>query len=149
MDKIEKHIHEILYKHRVYKRREFFDVLLNEIDNIFDLLLIFPEVEEYVEDDEEEFEFKQSNFNINTSLYDIGCLEGEIVDMYEERLEVVNSKESLVLYDNKPYSLSTAATLIAIKNGGSGKRSGWYVGRWNGKPLVEYKKEHNVKVITE
>tara|TARA_B100002019_G_scaffold239434_1_gene214796 strand:+ start:319 stop:954 length:636 start_codon:yes stop_codon:yes gene_type:complete len=150
MDKMEKRIHKLLFEYRVNKQREFFDIPLSKIDDLFDLLLDFPEVEEYVEEDnKEEFESKQSNFNTDISLYDIGCLEGEIVDMYGQHLKVVNSKESLVEYDGKPHALSSAATDLAIKNGGSGRRSGWYVGRWNGKLLWKYKKEHNVKVETE
>jgi len=150
MDKMEKRIHKLLSKYRVNTKREFFDIPLSMIDDLFDLLLDFPEVEEYVEEDnEEEFESKQSISNINITLHDIGCLEGEMIDMYGQHLKVVNSKESLVEYDGKPHSLSSAATDIAIRNGGSGKRSGWNVGRWNGLRLEEHKKEYKVKVETE
>jgi hypothetical protein len=143
MDKMEIHIHKVLSQYRVNPKREFFDILLITIDSLFDLLLECSEAEEYVEeDDDEEFQPKQSNFNNNISLYDIGCLEGEFVDMYGQRLEVVNSKESLVQYNGKPYSLSAAATKIAIETGGAGKRSGWFVGYWKGKKLVDLKKEY-------
>ena len=152
MNEMEKRIHKHFKEYRVHPRREFFDSPLHKVDSLFDILLTLPGVEEYVEEEEdnkEEFEPKQSNFNTNISLYDIGCLDGEIIDMYGQNLKVVNSKESLVEYDGKPHALSSAATDLVIKNGGSGRRSGWKAGSWNGKLLVEYKKEYIVKVETE
>ena len=142
MDEIETHIHKILFKYRVNNRREFFDGPLDMIDNLFDLLLTFSKVEEYAYEDKEESEPKT-----DVTLYDIGLRDGNIMQIsgnnnYIEDVKVVNAKENLILYDGKPQSLSPAANSIAIKSGGSGKRSGWKVGLWNGKSLVDHKAEY-------
>ena len=142
MDETETHIHKMLFKYRVNHRREFFDVPLDMIDNLFDLLLTFSEVEEYAYEDKEEFEPKT-----DVTLYDIGLRDGDIMQIsgindYIEDVKVVNDKQNLISYDGKPQSLSSAAINIAIKSGGSGKRSGWKEGSWNGKKLVEHKAEY-------
>jgi len=147
MDETEKHIHKMLFKYRVNHRREFFDVPLDMIDNLFDLLLTFSEVEEYAHEDKEEFEPKTFEPKTDVTLYDIGLRDGDIMQIsgnndYIEDVKVVNAKENLISYDGKPQSLSSAANNIAIKSGGSGKRSGWKVGFWNGKNLVEHKAEY-------
>lgn len=142
MDETETYIHKMLFKYRVNPRREFFDVPLDMIDNLFDLLLTFSEVEEYTYEDKEEFEPKT-----DVTLYHIGLRDGNIMQIsgnndYIEDVKVVNAKENLILYDGKPQSLSSAANNITIKIGGSGKRNGWKVGFWNGKSLVEHRAEY-------
>jgi hypothetical protein len=147
MDETETYIHKMLSKYRANPRREFFDVPLDMIDNLFDLLLTFSEVEEYTYEDKEEFEPKT-----DVTLYHIGLRDGNIMQIsgnndYIEDVKVVNAKENLILYDGKPQSLSSAANNIAIKSGGSGKRSGWKVGFWNGKSLVEHRAEYFYAII--
>jgi hypothetical protein len=138
MDNMEKHIHKLLNQYRVNPKREFFDIPLSKIDDLFDLLLDFSEVEEYVEDgEEEEFEFKRSNFT--KTLKSIGCCEGEILKYNGVSCKVVNSEENLIDHDGSPKSLSAAATDIA-PNGDSksNRRNGWDCFSWKDKKLNSF-----------
>ena len=137
MDETETYIHKMLVKYRVNHRREFFDVPLDMIDNLFNLLLTFSEVEEYVDNDEEEFESRQSNFT--KTLKSIGCYEGQIVKYNGVPCKVVNSEENLIDHDGLPKSLSAAATDIA-PNGDSksNRRNGWECFSWNDKKLNSF-----------
>ena len=139
MNDTETSIHKLLsgLGCRVNNKREFFDVSLNMIDNLFDSYLTFPETEEYVDNDEEEFESKQSNFT--KTLKSIGCYEGEIVKYNGVPCKVVNSEENLIDHDGSPKSLSAAATDIA-PNGDSksNRRNGWDCFYWNYKKLNSF-----------
>ena len=139
MNETEKSIHKILSESRcrVNNKREFFDVPLNMIDNLFDSYLTFPETEEYVDNDEEEFESKQSNFT--KTLKSIGCYEGQILKYNLVPCKVVNSEENLIDHDGSPKSLSAAATDIA-PNGDSksNRRKGWDCFYWNNRKLNSF-----------
>ena len=139
MNDTETSIHKLLsgLGCRVNNKREFFDVSLNMIDNLFDSYLTFPETEEYVDNDEEEFESKQSNFT--KTLKSIGCYEGEILKYNSVPCKVINSEENLIDHDGTPKSLSAAATDIA-PNGDSksNRRNGWDCFYWKGIKLNSF-----------
>ena len=143
MESTEKNIHDLLRDCRYNNFREFFDIPLCKIDSLVRLLLDLPGIEEYLEEDDNNFEYKKINSTV--SLYDIGCFEGETINMLGQDLLVANSKESLVYHDKQPKSLSAAANAISTDKGNYGKRSGWDAGYWRGKKLSEYKKNLECK----
>jgi hypothetical protein len=143
MESTEKNIHDLLRDFRCNNLREFFDVPLYMIDSLVCLLLDLPGIEEYFEEDDNNFEYKKINSTV--SLYDIGCFEGETINMLGQDLLVANSKESLVYHDKQPKSLTAAANAISTDKGNYGKRSGWDAGCWRGQKLSEYKKNVECK----
>lgn len=143
MDSSEKNIHNLLSQYRFNNDREFFDLPLRMIDDLVSLILESDGLEEYVEDDKNNFEYKKNNSTV--SLYDIGCFEGETINMLGQDLLVANSKESLVYHDKQPKSLTAAANAISTDKGNYGKRSGWDAGYWRGQKLSEYKKNVECK----
>jgi len=138
MDETEKRIHNLLGPYRVNPKREFFDIPLYMIDNLFDIFLDFPGVEEYVEEDDEE-EFESKRFNSTKTLKSIGCCEGQILKYNGVSCKVVNSEENLIDHGGSPKSLSAAATDIAPNgNSKSNRRNGWDCFSWNDKKLNSF-----------
>ena len=141
--KSEKLLHEIFKKYRVEK--EFFKVSFEQIDAQFDLIKVSGGCEEYEDEGEREDLDKAlpKPSDGPSSLWDMGCREGEILEYNGVTVEVADATQSMVEYKGETMSLSAAATAISHASGNSPTTqcSGWECFRWNAKKLTQHREE--------